>query len=321
MWSADVERAGAVAEQLECGTAWVNAHVAARPAPALRWLQVERPRRGERPLGPRRLHRAPGPVPRQGLTATAAMDPAPATVAAALRRRPGCTGSRTRGCSPATARSSTTSCGPGCSTPASCAARSPGPAIVGIDASAALGARRRARRVHRRGPQPRRARAVVHDRSARTSPTRPARRWPRARSASSAIRSRSSSPTTATSPRTRPTSSTSTTTRCPRSSTTSPPHDADELVHEALRRQRRRAAAAARRPRRLDEACSTRPPTSSSETIHQQAYAAVPMETRGHRRRVVAATGAHDLGRRRRRRTRCGRSAPGCSASPSTGSG
>ena len=31
MWSADVERAGAVAEQLECGTAWVNAHVALGP--------------------------------------------------------------------------------------------------------------------------------------------------------------------------------------------------------------------------------------------------------------------------------------------------
>jgi len=31
VWSSDVERAGAVAEQLECGTAWVNAHVALAP--------------------------------------------------------------------------------------------------------------------------------------------------------------------------------------------------------------------------------------------------------------------------------------------------
>jgi acyl-CoA reductase-like NAD-dependent aldehyde dehydrogenase len=31
VWSADVERAGAVAERLECGTAWVNAHVALGP--------------------------------------------------------------------------------------------------------------------------------------------------------------------------------------------------------------------------------------------------------------------------------------------------
>ena len=69
VWSADLDRAGAVAEQLECGTAWVNAHVALGPAPALRRLQVERRRRGERPLGARRLHRDPGPVPGPGLTA------------------------------------------------------------------------------------------------------------------------------------------------------------------------------------------------------------------------------------------------------------
>lgn len=31
VWSADSDRAGAVAEQLECGTAWVNAHVAMAP--------------------------------------------------------------------------------------------------------------------------------------------------------------------------------------------------------------------------------------------------------------------------------------------------
>ena len=31
VWSPDVERAGAVAERLECGTAWVNAHVALGP--------------------------------------------------------------------------------------------------------------------------------------------------------------------------------------------------------------------------------------------------------------------------------------------------
>jgi acyl-CoA reductase-like NAD-dependent aldehyde dehydrogenase len=31
VWSADPERASAVAERLECGTAWVNAHVALGP--------------------------------------------------------------------------------------------------------------------------------------------------------------------------------------------------------------------------------------------------------------------------------------------------
>jgi acyl-CoA reductase-like NAD-dependent aldehyde dehydrogenase len=32
VWSKDLDRAGAVAEQLECGTAWVNAHVALSPS-------------------------------------------------------------------------------------------------------------------------------------------------------------------------------------------------------------------------------------------------------------------------------------------------
>jgi acyl-CoA reductase-like NAD-dependent aldehyde dehydrogenase len=31
VWSADPDRAGAVAERLDCGTAWVNAHVALGP--------------------------------------------------------------------------------------------------------------------------------------------------------------------------------------------------------------------------------------------------------------------------------------------------
>jgi acyl-CoA reductase-like NAD-dependent aldehyde dehydrogenase len=31
VWSNDVERAGEVADQLECGTAWVNAHLALAP--------------------------------------------------------------------------------------------------------------------------------------------------------------------------------------------------------------------------------------------------------------------------------------------------
>ena len=44
---------------------WVNTHLAARPAPAVRRGQVERHRRGERPLGPLRLHRAQGGVPGQ----------------------------------------------------------------------------------------------------------------------------------------------------------------------------------------------------------------------------------------------------------------
>ena len=32
VWSNDLDKAGAVAEQLECGTAWVNAHVALSPS-------------------------------------------------------------------------------------------------------------------------------------------------------------------------------------------------------------------------------------------------------------------------------------------------
>jgi acyl-CoA reductase-like NAD-dependent aldehyde dehydrogenase len=31
VWSADPERAATVAEQLECGTAWVNTHLALHP--------------------------------------------------------------------------------------------------------------------------------------------------------------------------------------------------------------------------------------------------------------------------------------------------
>ena len=66
VWGADTERAADVAAQLECGTAWVNTHLALAPAAALRRLQVERHRRGERTVGPGRVLRVPGRAPLQG---------------------------------------------------------------------------------------------------------------------------------------------------------------------------------------------------------------------------------------------------------------
>ena len=66
VWGADADRAAAVAAQLECGTAWVNTHLGAGSAAALRRLQVERHRRGERSLGPGRVLRVPGRPPLQG---------------------------------------------------------------------------------------------------------------------------------------------------------------------------------------------------------------------------------------------------------------
>ncbi len=132
------------------------------------------------------------------------------------------------------------------------------------------------------------------DRAAR-APRRRARRWPRTRSASSATRSRSSSPTSR-----------------------YLAEDAAELVEvdyeplpagRRLRRGRGRRRARPRGPRlerrsadspgarrRRSTRSSPRPPTSSSETIHQQAYAAVPMEARGPGRRLTPAhRRAHDL--------------------------
>ena len=88
------------------------------------------------------------------------------------------------------------------------------------------------------------------------APTRRARRWPRARCGSSAIRSRSSSPRAATSPRTPSSSSTSTTSRCPPSSTSRDRRWTPTcVVHEAypdnvVGRDGRRAAGRGRRVRR-----------------------------------------------------------------------
>ena len=56
VWGADEERAADVAGRLECGTAWVNVQLALAPQSALRRLQVERDRRGERPVGIGRVH-------------------------------------------------------------------------------------------------------------------------------------------------------------------------------------------------------------------------------------------------------------------------
>ncbi len=88
--------------------------------------------------------------------------------------------------------------------------------------TAARGARRRRRGAHRRRPQP-----GASTSAGSTSTGRPAARrrtgcWPTATCASSASRSRSSSPTAATSPRTPASSSRSTSSRCRRSSTSTP---------------------------------------------------------------------------------------------------
>ena len=70
----------------------------------------------------------------------------------------------------------------------------PRPRSAAIDTSAALAAPGRARRVHRRRPQPRTSRSSGTRRSARRARRRRGRRSPRARCASSATRSRWSSP-------------------------------------------------------------------------------------------------------------------------------
>ena len=101
--------------------------------------------------------------------------------------------SRTPGCSPATAPTSTTSASPGCCTPPSCAVPSPGPR------SAASTPPRRSRHpaCARCSPPPTStptSRSSGTRRSGRAVPRRPARRSPRARCASPAIRSRWWSP-------------------------------------------------------------------------------------------------------------------------------
>ena len=196
----------------------------------------------------------------------------------------------------------------------------PGPRSSASTPSAALALRRRPRRVHRRRPQPRRPRAVAHvDRQGHPghAPAAARRgRGPLRRRSGRARRRR-------------------------------------EPLHRRGRgragRGRLRAAARRRRlrdgrrrptrarprgatagnvagelrglpARAVDEAFAAAAHVVD-ETIHQQAYVPVPMETRG----IVVEWSRHrradDLGRRPRRPTRCGCSAPGCSACPSTASG
>ena len=196
-----------------------------------------------------------------------------------VRRARASPGSRTPACSPGTAPTSTTSPYPGCSTPASCAARSPGRPIRGIDTVGGGCAPRRACRLHRCRPQPRRQGAVAHlgrpgeprDASAPAGRRRGAfRRRPRR------TRRRRHA---ATSPRTRPSWSTSTTSRCRRSSTTSTREDADALVHQA-HGSNVIGELAGLPASALDDVFAAAAHVVS-ETIYQQAYAPVPMEGRG----------------------------------------
>ena len=177
-------------------------------------------------------------------------------------------------------------------------------------------AARRARRVHRRRPQPRRPGAVAHVDRAAESRRRRARRSPRARCASSATRSRSSSPTSRylaedaaelvdvdyeplpavvdyTHGRATPTSSCTSATAptssarspaCPRRALDDVFAAAAHVVSETIYQQALRAR------------CRWRPAASSSTTR------AAPASSRSTRRR--------------RRRTRCGCSARACSGMP-----
>ena len=137
----------------------------------------------------------------------------------------------------------------------------------------------RARGVHRGRPEPRRQGAVAHvHRPAEPGDAAPAA-GRGARCASSATRSRSSSPRAARSRRTRPTSSRSTTSPCPRSSTTPTPKHATVLVHEqhgsnVIGELAGLPASA------LDDVFAAAAHVTT-ETIYQQAYAAAPMEGRG----------------------------------------
>ena len=152
------------------------------------------------------------------------------------------------------------------------------------------GAAGRARRVRRRRPEPGRARGLARGHRQGHRRTRRGRRWPRARRASSAIRSRSSSPTAGTSPRTRSSSSTSTTSRCRPSSTS--------LKAVGLRTVRRPRGVPRQRRWRIGSCASStrrrspRPRTSTSETIYQQVYARGADGDARHRRRVAGRLAA-----------------------------
>ena len=169
---------------------------------------------------------------------------------------------------------------PGMLHAASCAARSPGRAIGAVDTSAALALPGVHAVFTAADLNPRRARAVVHVDRARRAPRRPDRRWPRARSASSATRWRWSSPRAATSPRTPPSWWSSTTTRSPavvdyrHGRAASDPRPRGPRLQPG-RRDRRPA----RRPR--STRCSPARPTSCARRSRSRRTPPVPMEGRG----------------------------------------
>ena len=66
VWGADTDRAAEVAGRLECGTAWVNTHLALAPQQPFGGFKWSGDRGRERALGPGRVHRDPGGAPVQG---------------------------------------------------------------------------------------------------------------------------------------------------------------------------------------------------------------------------------------------------------------
>ena len=162
-----------------------------------------------------------------------------------------------------------------------CFVRSPFPRarVLGIDSVGGARPRGRPRRVHRRRPQPGRARALVLD----DRQGRPRHAAPAARRGRGPLRRRSRRPRRRRRPLPRRGC------RRARRGRLRAAHAGGRLRRRAgglrarprgLRGQRRRPPAR-RRSRRARRRRSGRPPHVVSEEIHQQAYAAVPMETRG----------------------------------------
>ena len=206
--------------------------------------------------------------------------------------------------------------GPACCTPALCAARLPGPASTASTPRPRSRCRACMRCSSPSDLNPDVRRPGTRSR-ARTSPTRRARRWPRARRSSSAIRSRWSSP------RRRYIA-----------------EDAVELVDvdyeplpavadftTAVRLRRVRVVVHEAYPDNVAGGMGGAPPDEETvllgrarrvrDTSTSRSYAPVPIETRG----IVveweaASRRADDVGVHARPRTSCARSPPGCSASP-----
>ena len=203
-----------------------------------------------------------------------------------------------------------------------CFVRSPHPrARILVDRRVGrAGAARRARRLHRRRPQRRRA-----SRPGTPGPGTMVPDTPRPPLAEGEARFAgdpwpSSWRTAATWPRTPPSWSTWTTSRCPRSPTTRRARTiggprARGLPGQPRGRARRRARRDARRRLRRGRARGQRDDLGAGAGRRPDGD---PRPGRG----VVAGQRRADrLGGARRRRTRCGCSPPGCSASPSTASG